>query len=136
MSSEEGNRRVQELLAEASRVFLELASVAHVNCIERIEFMGQYVHFGTAFDQDYASDANGRPNYSRKVGGVYVPAVKGPVMNEEYWSASSFDCWPSVGMMEWMFGDDPAKWRRTDYSDDDERWPDGRLPEGSIEIPK
>lgn len=134
MTKEEAHQRMQELLTQSRALINEMAAVARVGCIERVDFMGSYIHFGKRFDAEFALNPDGSSDYTREIGGTYVPAASGPMLNDQYWSASSFDCWPTDEMRSWLFGDDPSSYRRTDYNDDRfdlGRWPKG-LPPGSV----
>lgn len=118
--TEEKQRKLQELLARLNSDIEVLNDFALENGLERIEFLGSYIHFGTSFGGSYTVGPDGRMDYSQRVGEVFMPAAKGPIVNENYWSTSSFDCWPEEYQMIWMFGDDPSKWRKTDYQRDDD----------------
>ena len=91
-------QQIQKLLAEMVGIVDVMNDVAKQACIDRVEFMGGYFHFCT----------NG------------TPAASGPVFNQEYWSASSFGCWPSDEQRTWMYGPDRKDWPRTSYEDEDE----------------
>lgn len=108
---QEVNFRMQELLSHITHAMQELRKIAVENEVERIEFMGGYMHFGTSFDQEWSRELGYH-------GGTYEAAVGGPVFNNEYWSASSFECWPSREQREWMWGTDPNAWRRTGYEEE------------------
>ena len=124
LTNEQVLQRMQELLADLKNTIDVMNDLAIENRIERVEFMGQYIHFGTVFIADYVRGPDGHYDWSDR---KFVPAAKGPVINEDYWSASSFNCYPSLPAREWMFGDDPLKWRKTDHEmeadTESERWP-------------
>lgn len=97
--SEKTEQQIQVLLAEMNDIISVLRDVAINNEIERIDFLGGQLHFGTDFDGDYQ-------------------AGTGVVFNTEWWSASTFDCHPTNEMRRWMWGPDPANWRKTSYDEE------------------
>lgn len=99
---EEVERKIQDLMAQMATVMSVLNDLALENHIERIPYGEGYIHFGTEFTARNAYDRQER------IAG-YHAAAGGPVINEKYWSASSFDCWPDEQQKKWMFGDGPAR---------------------------
>ena len=137
LSKEQVEQRIQGLLSILTEDLKVVSDFAVQHGIERIPFMGGYIHFGRRFDGDWVRKPDMQIDWDRgKVGETYIPAVKGPIVNGEFWSASTYDCWPDDSFRTWLFGDDPDVWRRTDYElDGDEpiRYPKG-IPVGSYTI--
>lgn len=112
-----GQRKMQELLVHLTETIDIMNDVALENHIARVDFMGTCLVFGTDWDDDsWASDwlkkrANIRTNFS--------PLPAGPAMTDEYWSASTFSCWPNDKQKTLVFGTDETKWPKTSYEDDD-----------------
>lgn len=107
--------RLQELATKIREIVDEMVIVAQENEITSIPFLGGGLQFGVQFE--------GPTRFSRE-GEVqnlsgYVPAAKGALMTEGHeWRASYFECWPQTEQREWLFGEDSAKWPKTDYEID------------------
>jgi hypothetical protein len=102
LSKDDADKKMQDLCAKLMEVISVMDDLSQEAGIERVPFLGGIIHFGTKF-----------PAYSDN--GVFERAVGGPIINDRWWSASSFDCWPEDGSREWMWGDDRANWRKTSY---------------------
>lgn len=112
MSSDDPKEQMQGLLLELQELVGRMADVAERGGIERVPFLGENIHFGRTLGGHY--------DYRRDkwIDGRYLRAVNGPIVSNEYWSASSFDCWPSDEQREWLFGPDVTTWPRTSYNDE------------------
>lgn len=92
----DGEKKMQALLAQVAEIMSVVNDVALEHGIDQIEFMKGYIHFAV----------DGEAGHS------------GPVINDEYWSASTAGCWPTQQMREFLDGPDPKNWRSTSYDDD------------------
>jgi hypothetical protein len=111
--SDEADRRMQELLSQLRAVVDVMSDLAVENGIEHVEFLGSRIHFGVR--QGYAYEI-------REAGGTdkrpYLPAARGPIIDESHWNHSSFRCWPEEKQLDWLYGDGPRP--KTAYQEDDE----------------
>jgi hypothetical protein len=92
---DDSEKQIQILLARMTDIVNQINAIACRESIDRVEFMGGFLHFCT----------DG------------TPAVGGPIFNTEWWSASSFDCWPTDEQRTWMYGPNRDEWPSTDYDD-------------------
>lgn len=106
---------MQALLVSLKETIDVMWDVATEHGIERVEFMGNYLHFGTDFGY---GNWDSFSNRFVKTEDGFEAAVGGPVLNDEYWSQSSYGCWIDDKARAWMWGPDPAKWRKTSYDED------------------
>ncbi len=107
---------MQELLVQLHETIDVMNDVALENHIDRVDFMGTCLVFGTNWDDDsWTTDW-----LKRSVGATkFSPLPAGPTMTDEYWSVSTFSCWPNDKQKTLVFGTDPANWPKTSYEDDD-----------------
>ena len=111
--SEGGQKRLQELAAEASKIIDQMFEVAKENSIPWVQFLSGVIQFGIA-DWHYLEESKSFEMDPDS----FEPAAKGPIIHEYAWNASTLDCWPTEDQRRWMYGDDPTKWKRTSYEDD------------------
>lgn len=118
LTKEQAEREMQIRLAEMNRIVAEMNEIAIAGKIERVEFMGQYLKFGVKRGYTW-EDAEVEGGYKCEDVRVleFIPAASGPLLSEDYWSYSSFRCWPSDGQKRWLDGDGPEK-IRTSYAEE------------------
>jgi len=88
--------KMQTLLTEMEGILNVMADLAEEMGLERLPWRSGYIHFGTGGKR----------------------AVNPPVINDEYWSASTADCYPADEFNRWMYGDNEEDWKRGYYDDD------------------
>lgn len=93
---------IDSLLSEMRSITDVIADLAYEHGIDFVDFMGSMIKFGIT-------------RHSYKTGeDVFVPAVSGPIISNEYWNSSSFECWPSEEQRRWLYGADETTWPSSD----------------------
>lgn len=113
----EVEQKVQRLLAQMHEAISVLNDLAIEHRIECLQFMGYQLHFGVRQGHRWEDEDNVGNGYTSNPRFLeFLPAAKGPVLNDEYWSYSSFRCWPTEDQLDWLYGDGPRP--KTDYDEE------------------